>query len=110
MIFEPLERDSIHKIIDLELSHLVDRVKHMGYQITISGNAKDFIVEKGWDAQFGARPLKRAIQKYIEDELAEAIITSKLHWGDLINVDYIESDEKPTITTVSLNDETKSAT
>ncbi|MDZ4203924.1 MAG: ATP-dependent Clp protease ATP-binding subunit [Bacteroidales bacterium] len=98
IIFDSLERESIHKIIDLELSQLFKRVKEMGYSLDITDKAKDFIVEKGWDAQFGARPLKRAIQKYIEDELAESIIASKLKEGDGILVDYVAEEEQLTIT------------
>ncbi len=88
VIFDSLEREDIHKIIDIELIKLYKRVEEMGYHIEITTAAKDFIVEKGWDAQFGARPLKRAIQKYVEDSLAEEIIKSKLHQGDRILIDY----------------------
>ena len=88
VIFNPLERDSIHKIIDIELEHLYKRVDSMGYKISITPEAKDFIVEKGWDVQFGARPLKRAIQKYIEDALAEEIIKTTLKPNDSILVEY----------------------
>jgi ATP-dependent Clp protease ATP-binding subunit ClpC len=63
----------------------------MGYQIVVTDKAKDFICEKGWDAQFGARPLKRAIQKYIEDALAEEIIKTKLVKDDIIHIDFDES-------------------
>jgi ATP-dependent Clp protease ATP-binding subunit ClpC len=94
VIFDPLEREAIHKIIDLELSHMIKRVNQMGYTIEVSEKAKDFIVEKGWDSQYGARPLKRAIQKYIEDELAESIISSKTKEGDHIKVDHSEKEEK----------------
>ncbi len=94
IIFDPLERDSIHKIIDLELSQLYKRISDMGYSLQITDQAKDFIVEKGWDSQFGARPLKRAIQKYIEDELAEAIISSKLKHGDTIKIDCLPDNDK----------------
>lgn len=86
VIFESLQRNEIHKIIDIELSHLVNRVIQMGYKITISPKAKDYIIDKGWDEQFGARPLKRAIQKYIEDQLAEEIIKTKLVEGTHIKV------------------------
>jgi ATP-dependent Clp protease ATP-binding subunit ClpC len=66
----------------------------LGFQISITTAAKDYIAEKGWDSQFGARPLKRAIQKYVEDTLAEEIIKTKLTEHDLITVDYIpERDE-----------------
>ena len=94
VIFDSLDRDDIHKIIDIELSYLYDRIRAMGYKIVITPEAKDFIVEKGWDAQFGARPLKRAIQKYVEDTLAEEIIKTKLLPDDVITVDYAkEKDE-----------------
>jgi ATP-dependent Clp protease ATP-binding subunit ClpC len=91
VIFDSLEREDIHKIIDIELSHLYDRIKAMGYQIVVTEKAKDYICEKGWDAQFGARPLKRAIQKYIEDALAEEIIKTKLVTDDIINIDFDEA-------------------
>ena len=87
VIFENLEKEDIHKIIDIELSYLYDRIRSMGYQITVSDKAKDFICEKGWDAQFGARPLKRAIQKYIEDALAEEMMRVRINIGDVIQID-----------------------
>lgn len=88
IIFDQLERGDIHKIIDIELKHLFKRVFDLGYQMKVSAKAKDHIAEKGWDVQFGARPLKRAIQKHIEDSLAEEIIKIKMVEGDIINVDY----------------------
>ncbi len=88
VIFDPLDREDIHKIIDIELGYLFERVKGLGYQMDVTTKAKDFIVDKGWDEQYGARPLKRAIQKYIEDPLAEEIIRTKLTEGDKIKVDY----------------------
>jgi len=88
VIFDSLPREAIHKIIDIELVHLYNRIQEIGFSIDISEPAKDFIVEKGWDAQYGARPLKRAIQKYVEDPLAEEIIKTKLKEGDRIIVDY----------------------
>jgi len=97
VIFESLLREDIHKIIDIELKHLYKRVEDMGYKLTISEKAKDFIVEKGWDEQFGARPLKRSIQKYVEDALAEEIIRTKLHDGDLIMIDFDEIKSEITI-------------
>jgi ATP-dependent Clp protease ATP-binding subunit ClpC len=87
VIFEPLEREDIHKIIDIELKHLYKRVEGMGYVLSLTDKAKDYIVEKGWDEQFGARPLKRAIQKYVEDVLAEEIIKTKISQGDKILID-----------------------
>ncbi len=88
VIFEHLEREDIHKIIDIELRHLFGRIEEMGYKMKVTTKAKDYIIDKGWDEQFGARPLKRAIQKYIEDQLAEQIIKTKLKVGDVINVGY----------------------
>lgn len=94
VIFDPLEREDIHKIIDIELSYLFKRIKSLGFTMDVTEKAKDFIVEKGWDEQYGARPLKRAIQKYIEDPLAEEIIKSKLTEGDKITVDYKEGESE----------------
>ncbi len=88
VIFDSLEREDIHKIIDIELSHLYDRMTKMGYKIKLSTRAKDFIAERGWDENYGARPLKRAIQKYIEDPLAEEIIKTSLSEGDTVTIDY----------------------
>ena len=94
VMFDPLEREDIHKIIDIELKGLYKRILDLGYTMKVSAKAKDFIVDKGWDAQFGARPLKRAIQKYIEDELAEEIIKTNLTEGDVIQIDFDAKKEK----------------
>ncbi len=88
VIFDSLEREDIHKIIDIELTHLYERMNKMGYKIKLTSKAKDFIAERGWDQDFGARPLKRAIQKYIEDPLAEEIIKSSLSEGDTVTIDF----------------------
>jgi ATP-dependent Clp protease ATP-binding subunit ClpC len=98
VIFNPLEREDIHKIIDIELRFLFKRVEALGYNIQVSQNAKDFIVDKGWDAQFGARPLKRAIQKYVEDPMAEELIKNEFIPGDAIMVDLDTSKEDISIT------------
>ena len=87
IMFKSLGRDEIHKIIDLELVKLVKRIETLGYTLNLSEQAKDFIVDKGYDEKFGARPLKRALQKYIEDRLAEEIIKSNLQEGDSIQMD-----------------------
>lgn len=86
ILFKSLTRESIHKIIDLELANLYKRINELGYIIKMNDEAKDFIVDKGYDEKFGARPLKRAIQKYIEDPLAEQIINSKINEGDAIEL------------------------
>lgn len=90
MVFNALERDDIHKIIDIELEKLYVRIKELGYTLALSDKAKDFIVDKGFDRQYGARPLNRAIQKYIEDPLAEEIINQGLEEGDSILMDLNE--------------------
>ncbi|MCB0822954.1 MAG: ATP-dependent Clp protease ATP-binding subunit [Bacteroidales bacterium] len=97
VIFDSLEREDIHKIIDIELKHLFKRIMDLGYNIDVSEKAKDFIVDKGWDEQYGARPLKRAIQKYVEDPLAEEIIKHNLSSGDKIFVDFKKDAEELTI-------------
>ena len=97
IVFNPLEREHIHKIIDIELNKLFDRIKDIGYDLSLSEKAKDYIAEKGFDKQYGARPLKRAIQKYIEDALAEEIVNSKLEEGDSIFMDLDEKKEELTI-------------
>ena len=106
VIFDSLDRDDIHKIIDIELSHLFERVNNIGYKIIVTEEAKDFILEKGWDAQFGARPLKRAIQKYVEDPLAEEIIKTELSQGDTITVDY---DKEKDSTVIQISKQTAEA-
>jgi ATP-dependent Clp protease ATP-binding subunit ClpC len=87
IMFSSLSRVDIHKIIDIELSKLYGRIIDLGYSIEMTEAAKDFIAEKGYDEKFGARPLKRAIQKYIEDPLAEEIVKSRLKEGDNIKID-----------------------
>ena len=94
VLFNTLTREDIHKIIDIELKGLYDRVNTLGYQISLSDAAKDFVLEKGYDIQFGARPLKRAIQKYLEDPMAEAIIKSSIAEGDKMVVDFDTKEEK----------------
>ncbi|NVN19877.1 AAA domain-containing protein [Muricauda sp. HICW] len=97
VVFNALEREDIHKIIDIELNKLYKRIKEIGYDLTLSDKAKDYIADKGFDKQYGARPLKRAIQKYIEDTLAEEIVNSKLEEGDSIFMDLDEKKEELTI-------------
>ena len=94
MVFNALEREDIHKIIDIELDKLVGRISDLGYNLQLSENAKDYIADKGFDKDYGARPLKRAIQKYIEDALAEEIINSNLEEGDTISMDLDSKTEE----------------
>ncbi len=97
ILFNSLDKDDIHKIIDIELAKLYSRINDLGYNLKLTNAAKDYITEKGYDAKFGARPLKRAIQKYIEDTLAEEIINSSVEEGDSITVDYDKKNEKITV-------------
>ena len=97
IMFDSLDRESIHKIIDIELRGFYDRINDLGYFIELSQEAKDFIAEKGFDQQYGARPLKRALQKYLEDNLADMMIDARLKPGDTIMVDF--DKEKQEITT-----------
>lgn len=84
--FDQLSLDAIKKIIDIELTGLLERMDSIGYKIVIDEKAKEFIATKGYDVQYGARPLKRAIQSYLEDELAELIVTSQFSEHDVIHV------------------------
>ena len=94
IMFDQLDKKAIFQIIDLELSGFYKRVETLGYHLEITDAAKNFIAEKGYDVQFGARPLKRAIQKYLEDELAEMIIRATVQEGDTIHVDFDEENHK----------------
>ncbi|MEY4571332.1 MAG: hypothetical protein RLZ10_536 [Bacteroidota bacterium] len=98
IMFKSLGRNEIHKIIDLELAKLLNRIETLGYSLKLSEKAKDFIVDKGYDEKFGARPLKRALQKFIEDPLAEEIIKSNLHEGDTIQMDINKAGDDLEIT------------
>ncbi|NNC69821.1 MAG: ATP-dependent Clp protease ATP-binding subunit [Flavobacteriaceae bacterium] len=97
IVFNPLEKEDIFKIIDIELGQLLERIDGLGYNMTLSDKAKDYIAEKGFDRQYGARPLKRAIQKYIEDALAEEIVSAKLKENDSIFMDLDEDKDELTI-------------
>ncbi len=94
IMFDNLDKEAIFKIIDVELAGFFKRVESLGYQLTLTDGAKDFVAEKGYDSQFGARPLKRAIQKYLEDELAELIISADVQPGDKIVIDYDKESDK----------------
>ena len=99
IIFNNLEKDDISKIIDIELKHVYDRIIKIGYKVELSPEAKEFIIEKGWDNNFGARQLKRAIQKYVEDVIAEEIINSSIHDGDHL---YIQLNKEKDSTEIKI--------
>lgn len=88
VVFNSLSKDHIFKIIDISLGKLFRRITDLGYQIELTEKAKDFLAEKGYDQQYGARPLNRAIQKYLEDAIAEEILKGDLSEGDVITADY----------------------
>ena len=94
VMFDPLDRDAIFKIIEIELRGFLGRMSKLGYEFNITDEAKNYIAEKGYDQQYGARPLKRALQKYLEDPLAELIINAELNPGDTIKVDYDKDGDK----------------
>ena len=94
ILFNQLSKEDIHKIIDIELKGLYERVELLGYKLRITPKAKDHIASKGYDVQYGARPLKRAIQKYLEDEMAEVILKAKIVEGDSIVVNFDAKSEK----------------
>ncbi|WP_370104087.1 AAA family ATPase, partial [Winogradskyella sp.] len=94
IVFNALEKEDINKIIDIELVKLISRIKDLGYELKLTDKAKDYIAEKGFDKQYGARPLNRAIQKYVEDALAEEIINSKIQEGDTITMDLDSKNDK----------------
>jgi ATP-dependent Clp protease ATP-binding subunit ClpC len=97
IMFNSLDREHINKIIDIELKGLYERVSSLGYTLKISGPARDFLVQKGFDPQYGARPLKRAIQKYLEDPMAEVFIRASVVEGDTIVVGFNKKKEEITV-------------
>jgi len=98
VIFNSLDKDHIHKIIDLALADVYKRIEVLGYQIELTNAAKDFLAEKGYDPQYGARPLHRAIQRYMEDPLAEEILNGNPKPGDLLYIDFDKKKEEIKIT------------
>jgi ATP-dependent Clp protease ATP-binding subunit ClpC len=98
-VFNSLQREHIHKIIEITLRKLFDRIIQLGYNVELSDKAKDFLAEKGYDQQFGARPLNRAIQKYLEDPVAEEILKGEIEEGGTIFADY---DGKGDVLTVKV--------
>ncbi|MFD2286518.1 AAA domain-containing protein [Pedobacter petrophilus] len=93
VVFNSLGKEEIFRIIDIELKALFGRVHTLGYEIALTENAKEYIAEKGFDSNFGARPLKRAIQKYLEDPIAEEILKGELSQGDVLEIDYEKETE-----------------
>ena len=98
IVFNSLNREDMHKIIDISLGKLFKRIEALGYKIELTDKAKDYVAEKGYDPKYGARPLNRAIQKYIEDPIAEEILKAEVNQGDVIMVDHEEGKEELTFT------------
>jgi ATP-dependent Clp protease ATP-binding subunit ClpC len=99
IVFNSLQREHIHKIIDITLGKLFARILTLGYTVELTEKAKDFLAEKGYDQQFGARPLNRAIQKYLEDPVAEEILKGEVTEGAIIMADYEGTGDVLTIKT-----------
>ena len=104
VIFNSLEQKDIRKIVDIELTSLILRIEKLGYQISISENAKDFLSEKGFDKKYGARPLNRAIQKHVEDLIAEHVVNNLLKEGDHI---VVNSNDEGESLELEINQKTK---
>lgn len=105
VLFNSLKKEDIHEIIDIELESLFKRIGEMGYYLKLSDKAKDFIAEKGFDEKYGARPLKRAIQKYLEDPMAEEIIKANIDEGDNL---FADLDEKTQAISIKVKKASKS--
>ncbi len=103
-MFNQWEKDAIFKIIDIELKDFFQRIEKLGFKLDLSEDAKNFIAEKGYDKNFGARPLKRSIQKYLEDDLADLMLNlnAEGNIGGTIKVDYKENDDKLTFDYIPL--------
>ncbi len=93
VVFNNLDKKDIRKIVDIELDYLIKRINQLGYEIEISDTAKDFISEKGFDSKYGARPLNRAIQKYLEDLLAENVVNNSIKEGDKVFINKNKGDD-----------------
>jgi hypothetical protein len=94
IIFNSLEKEHLIKIVEIEISGLCKRINELGIDISISKKAKEFIADSGYDPQYGARPLKRAIQKYIEDPLSEMMIKNEIDKGDKLTISYKDKSKE----------------
>ncbi|MEC8649543.1 MAG: NDP-hexose 4-ketoreductase, partial [Verrucomicrobiota bacterium] len=90
VIFKSLGRDDMHSIVDLELRNLCERLKEKGLKFIFSDAAKEFLIDSGYDEKYGARPLRRAVEKHLEDSLAEALLAGTIKPGESIHVDLNE--------------------
>jgi len=97
IVFNNLEKEHIHEIIDITLGKLFKRIIDLGYDVQLTKKAKDFLSDKGYDPAYGARPLNRAIQKYLEDPVAEEILKGEINEGDTLQADWNGKDDALTI-------------
>ena len=102
--FDQLDAKAIRRIVDVELDKLTKRISKNGYAVTVTDSAKAFLASKGYDPQFGARPLKRAIQTYVEDEVCEKILIGEINAGDALIVDKKTEENKLTVVKVDNNE------
>tara|TARA_Y100000996_G_scaffold415233_1_gene408849 strand:+ start:567 stop:3110 length:2544 start_codon:yes stop_codon:yes gene_type:complete len=100
IIFNSLDKKAIASIVDIELNKLIKRVEKLGYSIKLTKSAINFIVDKGYDTKFGARPLKRALQKYVEDLIAEKIVSNSIVDGDFLTIDHNKNEKELSVTKV----------
>jgi ATP-dependent Clp protease ATP-binding subunit ClpC len=96
VIFRPLVKESMRAIVDLELKKVTDRLKEKKLKLKISDEVKEFLIEKGYDSKLGARPLRRAVEKYLEDSLAEEVLSGSLRKNKIIHV-LITDEEEPSL-------------
>jgi ATP-dependent Clp protease ATP-binding subunit ClpC len=96
VIFRPLVKESMRAIVDLELKKVIDRLKEKKLKLKISDEVKEFLIEKGYDSKLGARPLRRAVEKYLEDSLAEEVLSGSLRKNKIIHV-LITDEEEPSL-------------
>ncbi len=105
--FDQLSKESINSIIDLELKDVYNRIETLGYKLMLSEEAKNYIAEKGYDVQYGARPLKRAIQKYVEDEVAEILLAGEIKAGDILQITYNKEEDKVRCSVIAASQQEK---
>ena len=96
--FDQLDLEAIKKIVNVELKPLLKRIGDLGYQVELTTAAKEFVASKGYDVQFGARPLKRALQNYVEDGICELIINEEMPAGSIVHIDKHPEKEELTFT------------
>ena len=100
VVFHLLEKKDLRAIVDLEIGKLATRLKEKGLDITLDDDARDFIIEKGYDSEYGARPMRRAVERYLEDPLAESLLRADIKDGDTVEVGFEKEKKKLTFNTL----------